>query len=133
MSNTNPYANEPVAGAPVTPSAQYAQNPMPAQSPAPQAPMQPIQESQYNGMAIAGFVCSFFVAILGLIFSIIGLNQIKRKAADTGVEDKGKGLAVAGIIISVLWMVLAIVGAIILIVAASSGATYVVNEAYYPI
>ena len=47
-----------------------------------------------NGMAIAGFVCSFFFQILGLIFSIIGLCQIKNSG------ENGRGLAIAGIIIS---------------------------------
>lgn len=50
-------------------------------------------QQRWNGMAIAGFVCSFFVAIVGLILSIIGFNQIKK----TG--EKGRGLAIAGIII----------------------------------
>ncbi len=57
--------------------------------------MSPAANQQYNGFAIAGFVCSFFTSIIGLIFSIIGLNQIKRQGG------KGKGLAIAGIIISV--------------------------------
>lgn len=57
--------------------------------------MPPAANQQYNGFAIAGFVCSFFTSIIGLIFSIIGLNQIKRQ------DGKGKGLAIAGIIISV--------------------------------
>lgn len=47
-----------------------------------------------NGMAIAGFVCSFFFQILGLIFSIIGLCQVKTSG------EKGRGLAIAGIVIS---------------------------------
>ena len=32
-----------------------------------------------NGMAIAGFVCSFFFAILGLIFSCIGMKQCEER------------------------------------------------------
>jgi hypothetical protein len=48
-----------------------------------------------NTLAIIGFVCSFFLcAILGLIFSIIGLSQIRH----TG--QRGTGLAIAGIAIS---------------------------------
>lgn len=50
------------------------------------------------GMAIAGFVCSFFIALLGLIFSIVGLSQINKY---NGMLT-GKGLAVAGIIISII-------------------------------
>lgn len=55
--------------------------------------MQDHQKS--NGMATAGFVLSFFVPLLGIIFSVIGLSKSK----DAG---KGKGLAIAGIIISIL-------------------------------
>ena len=51
-----------------------------------------------NGMAIAGFVCSFFFALLGLIFSIIGMQQCKERG------DNGYGLAKAGMIISIVWM-----------------------------
>ena len=51
-----------------------------------------------NGMAIAGFVCSFFFALLGLIFSIIGMKQCEERGED------GYGLAKAGMIISIVWM-----------------------------
>ena len=54
-----------------------------------------------NGMAIAGFVCSFLFALLGLIFSIIGMKQCKERG------DNGYGLAKAGMIISIVWMAIA--------------------------
>jgi hypothetical protein len=47
-------------------------------------------------MAVAGFVLSFFVGVLGLIFSIIGL----RRSSEPG--RGGRGLAIAGIVISAL-------------------------------
>lgn len=56
-----------------------------------------------NGMAIAGFVCSFFIALLGLIFSCIGLSRAKQ------MDGKGEGLAKAGIIISSVWMALIVI------------------------
>lgn len=49
-----------------------------------------------NGMAIAGFICSFFSILLGLVFSIIG----KRQCEEFG--DECGGLATAGIVISSL-------------------------------
>ena len=59
---------------------------------------------QTNGMAIAGFVCSFFVPIVGVIFSAIALNRIKMN-----VTKKGKGLAIAGLVISIvgiaIWLI----------------------------
>lgn len=54
----------------------------------------PPPPTESNGMAVAGFICSFFVPLLGLIFSIIGMNKAKNLAG------KGHGWALAGIIIS---------------------------------
>lgn len=58
------------------------------------------------GMAVAGFVCSFFLALLGLIFSIIGLSQINKYNGFL----TGKGLAIAGIVISAITIVFQIIG-----------------------
>lgn len=77
--------------------------------------MPPAANQQYNGFAIAGFVCSFFTSIIGLIFSIIGLNQIKRQGG------KGKGLAIAGIIISVAKMGIYLLLIVMIIVGLVSG------------
>ncbi|MFT3884853.1 MAG: DUF4190 domain-containing protein [Flavobacteriales bacterium] len=55
-----------------------------------------------NGMAIAGFVCSFFIPLLGIIFSAIALGQIRRRGG------RGHGLAVAGLIISIATILLVI-------------------------
>ncbi len=52
-----------------------------------------------NGLAIAGFVLSFFCSILSIIFCAIALNQIGK----TG--QGGRGLAIAGLIISVVSIV----------------------------
>ena len=62
--------------------------------------MPPIQATRTSGMAIAGFVLSFFCGLLGLIFSVIGYSECKNSAG--GVT--GEGLAIAGIIISILSM-----------------------------
>jgi hypothetical protein len=58
-----------------------------------------------SGMAIAGFVLSFFCAILGLIFSILGYNECKRS---NGMVT-GDGLALAGIIISIIGMLMTLI------------------------
>ncbi len=47
-----------------------------------------------NGMAIAGFVCSFFVPILGWVFGGIGLARAKKR------KGKHKALAIAAIVIA---------------------------------
>lgn len=56
------------------------------------------KSTETNGLAIAGFVCSFFVPLLGLIFGIIGLNKSKT------LNNNGKGLSIAAICISAVWM-----------------------------
>ena len=60
-----------------------------------------------NGMAIAGFVLSFLIPLLGLIFSIVGLSR-----ANQLPDRKGYGLALAGVIISGVLMLLALLIAI---------------------
>lgn len=77
--------------------------------------MPPEANQQYNGFAIAGFVCSFFTSIVGLIFSIIGLTQIKRRGG------KGKDLSIAGIIISVAKLGIYLLLMVMLIIGAFSG------------
>lgn len=55
-------------------------------------------EKGSNGMAIAGFICSFFIALLGLIFGCIGLSKSKECGS-------GRGLSIAAIVISLLTLV----------------------------
>lgn len=52
----------------------------------------------YDGMCIAGFVMSLIIPLFGLIFSVVGLVNVRR----TG--RRGRGFAIAGIIISALSM-----------------------------
>ena len=107
---TNPYGGEqPQYGAPQQPQAQR------------QAPQQPYgqqpayyPQDRWNGMAIAGFVCSFLFSIVGLVLSIIGYNQTKK----TG--EKGKELALAGIIISGLSIVMTIVMIVVFVAVGVS-------------
>ena len=52
------------------------------------------KSNSWNALAIVGFVLSFFTAIIGLILCIIAYKQVKESG------EKGKGLAIAGIVIS---------------------------------
>jgi hypothetical protein len=56
---------------------------------------------------LIGWLCclAFLLSPLGFIFSVIGFTQIKRKPA----EQTGKGLAIAGIILSVFGIIVSIV------------------------
>lgn len=68
------------------------------------------QNAKFNGMSIAGFIlslCAFLIdeagivcAILGLVFSIIGL------ASKNQLKSKGKGFAIAGLVISGIYFLM---------------------------
>lgn len=63
--------------------------------------MAPMMATRTSGMAIAGFVLSFLgcLSVLGLIFSLIGLSEVKNSQGTV----TGGGLATAGIVISCCW------------------------------
>ena len=54
-----------------------------------------------NGCAIAGFILAFFMPFIGLILSIIGVVKAKKEC-----RGNGKGLAIAGIVISAVLLVI---------------------------
>lgn len=88
--------------------------------PAMTTPYSPVEHPaavRTSGLAIAGFVCSFFFGLLGLIFSILGHSECKR----SGGTVRGEGLAIAGIVISIAWIVVCVIG----VVAAISIPAYV--------
>ena len=62
----------------------------------------PGASAKFNTLAIVGFVLAFVVNIAGVVVSFIALSQIKK----TG--ERGRGLAIAGIIIGLLSIVLGI-------------------------
>jgi hypothetical protein len=64
-------------------------------------------------MAIAGFVCAFLLPVLGIVFSAIGLSQTGR----TG--ERGRGLAIAGLSISIVLILAAV--ALYAVLAAAIG------------
>jgi hypothetical protein len=68
----------------------------------PSGPLAP--PARTSGMAIAGFVCSFFCGVLGLIFSVIGRGECRR----SGGAIQGEGLAIAGMVISIVNLVFAL-------------------------
>ena len=55
-----------------------------------------------NALCIAGLVCSFLIAPLGLILSIVGVVQVKKNNED------GKALGIAGIIIGAIGTIFAL-------------------------
>lgn len=77
-------------------------------------PGQNLQPSGNNAFAILGLIFAFIMPLLGLIFSIIGLIKSKK------LGGKGKGPAIAGLIISVLIIVAVIVIYVVVIAGAVS-------------
>lgn len=72
----------------------------------------PVQsQNKTNTMAIVGFVLAFLIPLAGFIISIISLGQIKKK------DEGGKGLAIAGIILSSVFM---LIGLLIMVSAISN-------------
>ena len=67
-----------------------------------QAPQQAYAQPQYvpapstNGLCIAGLILAFVFPLLGLILSIVGLVKVKSSG------EGGRGLAIAGIILTEL-------------------------------
>jgi Domain of unknown function (DUF4190) len=88
--------------------------PYPYPSAYPPYPFAPAQKT--NGLAVASFVCSFFFWIYGLgsvlaiVFGFIARSQIKRSEG----AQKGRGLALAGIIIGITTL---LISAVIVVVA----------------
>jgi len=70
--------------------------------------------SKTNALSVIGLIFAFFVPLVGLICSIIGLAQAKKKG------EKGKGLAIAGIIISVIVGLLQILTIVLIVLAVNS-------------
>jgi hypothetical protein len=97
------------------PQPTYGQQPYGApQSPygAPQSPYG-APTPQTNGLATAGLILGILpTGIIGLIFSILGLNRAGK------IGGVGKGKALVGLILSILW----IAGGTIFFVAAGSSA-----------
>ncbi len=72
---------------------------------------------RFNGFAIAGFVLSFFSGtVITLVFCFVGLSQIK----NSGGIQRGRGLAIAGVVIACIEVAACLAFWIALAVAANS-------------
>jgi hypothetical protein len=69
----------------------------------------PVAEEKYNVLSIVSLVSAFFVSLVAVITGHIALSQIKR----TG--EKGRGLAIAGLILGYLSIAATIVVIIVMI------------------
>ncbi len=87
----------------------------------PQQPMMGQPTPKTNTLALVGFITSLVCCgtPVGLILSIIGLNQIKKNPL-----EGGKGLATAGIVISAIGLVFGIIYYIVVFVLAIADSGY---------
>ena len=124
----------PVAQPAAQPASQPA--PQPAPQPVQAQPVQSQSTTQYqssqvpegtNGFCIAGFICALATVLMGvglvpaLILSIVGLVQVKKSG------QKGKGFAIAGIIIPIAVMLIATICVILYFVFIIAGAAIASN------
>ena len=95
-----PQQGQPPYGQPPYGQPPYGQPPQHGQPPPPYGYHH--HATGTNGFAIASLVTAFFCSPLGLIFGLVARSQIKR----TG--QSGDGLALAGIILSVVFFIVGI-------------------------
>ncbi|MEB0274837.1 DUF4190 domain-containing protein, partial [Cryobacterium sp. 5B3] len=78
---------------------------------------QPLAQDKYNVLAIVSLVSAFFVSLAAIITGHIALSQIKK----TG--EKGRGLAIAGLVLGYLGIVAGIIATILFVVLISTAST----------
>ncbi len=71
----------------------------------------PLQPAKNNAMAIAalvsgiaGFLC-FIPAVLAIVFGFVSKSQIRQ----SGGTQRGDGMATAGIVLGIFWIVLTVI------------------------
>ncbi|WP_162236926.1 DUF4190 domain-containing protein [Agreia sp. Leaf283] len=105
-------------GAPVPPGDGYGNgygNATPPYGAQPGGSYSPVQEPRYNVLAIVSFVSAFFLSLVAVITGHMALGQIKRTA------EKGRGLAIAGLVLGYAGIVGGIITIIALVVMAIAG------------
>jgi hypothetical protein len=95
------------------PYAQPSSNPPPQRTGYPPGPeFPPPAAASTNGFAVAALVFGILGGLLGFVFGIIALVQIRRKG------QKGTGLAVAGLVLSALWLLAIGLGVVLVLATA---------------
>ena len=111
-----PYGMQPPA---------YQQAPAYSQAPGYNGYGQPASE-RYNVLAIVSLISAFFVSLAAVITGHIALSQIKR----TG--EKGRGLAIAGLVLGYLGVIGGIIAAILVfsLIVSNPGAFTTTSRMY---
>jgi hypothetical protein len=77
---------------------------------------EPQASQKTNTMAILGLVFAFVISPLGIVFSAIGLSQIKKR------RENGRGIALAGLILGIVFTLLGVLALALLAVGAANTA-----------
>jgi hypothetical protein len=117
-SDLRPSADAPGSAQTQPPMAPAAWTPPPPQQPQAYAPVPVVQQTRTNGFAVAslvlGIVWLYGVgSILALVFGYVGKSQIDQ----SGGQQTGRGLAIAGIVLG--WVGVAGVIIVIVVLAAA--------------
>ncbi len=114
-----PMPAQPVPGQPM-PAQQMPGQPMPAQ-PMPGQPM-PGNTLPKDNMGLAGFICGLvgflcctYVAIPGLICSILSMKNVKAGK----VDPKNKWMGIVGLVLSILGLVIMVINIITMVTGAN--------------
>ena len=118
-----PLSDLPEPTAPMyTPTAEDAADAAPVYA----EPVAVLSQSEVDSIfnwGVAGLVCSFFVSILGIIFSAIAISKAKRMRQTYGFlpqqANTGRGLGIAGLIIGIVFTVLGLLFVLFIIAAAA--------------
>ena len=106
-----PYAGSTVPVAPPAPDANAASASAPAYGQPAAAYGQPAAVNPGRTLGIVGFILAFFVSPAGIIVSAIGLSKSRK-------SGNKNGLALAGLILSIVFLITAIVVSALLVAAA---------------
>lgn len=94
-----------------------AEIPAPSEHPIdPPAPEAPAPQPRTNTLAIVSLASSFFVGLAGVVCGLIALTQVKRSG------ERGRGLAIAGIVVGAAQVVISAVVAVLIASAIALGA-----------
>jgi len=95
--------------------------------PGPGQPYSPPSQGQTNGLAITSLVlgiAGFFVSCLGIVSWILALvfgYRARTQIDESGGAQKGRGMAVAGIVLGWVGLALMVVVLIVIIIVAATG------------
>lgn len=97
------------------------------QPPQPPYPPQPVVDDDTKTLGILSLVFAFLFSIAGLIIGIVGKVKAQKVQKSTGRDAEGSGLLTAGIVCSIVMMVLPIIFAILVFIGVLQFSTAIIS------